>query len=113
MQVSFTSRHPDGAHLRDFADRRLRFVLRRLTWLVVHAKVRLADINGRRRGIDKLCHIELKTDGIPVVVASSVGTDWRLAINTAILRAARLLMRRRQRGSHDRRLRQQSSPLQP
>lgn len=107
MQVLFMSRHPGGAHLRDFAERRLRFVLRRLTWLVVHAKVRLADINGRRRGIDKLCQIELKTDGIPVVVASSVGTDWRLVINTALSRAARLLMRRWQRGSDDRRLRQQ------
>jgi ribosome-associated translation inhibitor RaiA len=106
------SRHPDGAHLRDFAERRLRFVLRRLTWLVVHARVRLADINGQRRGIDKLCHIELKTDGIPIVVASSVGTDWRLAINTALSRAARLLVRRWRRGSDGRRLRQALSLLQ-
>ena len=98
MQVLFMSRHPDGAHLRDFAERRLRFVLRRLAWLVVHAKVRLADDNGGRGGVDKRCHIELKTDGMPVVVATSLGTDWRVAINAALSRAAGVLVRRWRRG---------------
>jgi ribosome-associated translation inhibitor RaiA len=109
MQVLFMSRHPDGARLRDFAERRLRFVLRRLAWRVVQAKVRLADVNGERGGIDKRCRIELKTDGKPIVVATSAGADWRAAINAALSRAVRLLVRQWRRGAG----RSARSELQP
>jgi hypothetical protein len=34
MQVVFESRDPEGARLRDLAVQRVRFVMRRLSWLV-------------------------------------------------------------------------------
>jgi hypothetical protein len=48
MQVLFKSHHPQANELRDLAERCVRFVLRRLSWLVPRAEVHLADINGPR-----------------------------------------------------------------
>lgn len=93
MQVIFESRDPGGAELRDMAVRRLRFVMRRLTWLVPRAKVRLSDINGPRGGIDKRCQVELKTDVMGTVVITSMASDWRTALDSALARASRVLTR--------------------
>ena len=68
MQVLFESRDPDGAQWREVAVRRLRFVLRRLTWLVPRARVQLSDVNGPRGGVDKQCRVELKTASAGTVV---------------------------------------------
>jgi len=93
MQVIFESRDPGGAELRDMAVRRLRFVMRRLTWLVPRAKVRLSDINGPRGGVDKRCQVELKTDLMGTVVITSMASDWRTALDNALARASRVLTR--------------------
>ena len=50
MQVHFESRDPDAARWRRLAERRLRFVTRRLQWLVPSARIRLSDLNGPRGG---------------------------------------------------------------
>jgi hypothetical protein len=97
MQVIFESRAPDGEGLRDLAERRLRFVMRRLAWLVPRARVQLSDINGPRGGIDKRVQVELKTDHAGTVVITSIGRDWRHALDTALARAARVLVRAWQR----------------
>ena len=106
MQVLFKSRHPQATDLRELAERRVRFVLRRLSWLVPRAEVQLSDVNGPRGGIDKRCQVELRTDGAGSVVVASVASDWRTALDTALARAARFLMRSWRRGSDSRRLRQ-------
>lgn len=98
MQVHFESRDPEGSHLRDVAIQRLRFVMRRLTWLVPHATVRLADINGPRGGVDKQVLVELQTAGAGTVVITSVGRDWRSTLDAALARAAKALLRTWQRG---------------
>ena len=41
MQVLFKSRHPQATDLRDLTERRVRFVLRRLGWLVPRADVQV------------------------------------------------------------------------
>ena len=105
MQVLFESRDPQGAQWRELAVRRLRFVLRRLTWLVPRARVQLSDVNGPRGGVDKHCQVELETVGRRKVVVASVAADWRVAIDTALTRAARLLQRTWQRSSAPRRAR--------
>jgi len=46
MHVLFESRDPECAQLRDLAVRRVRFVMRRLAWLVPHAMVQQSDVNG-------------------------------------------------------------------
>ena len=111
MQVLFKTRHPQATELRDLTERRVRFVLRRLTWLIPQAKVRLSDVNGPRGGIDKRCQVEFKTDGAGSVVVTSVARDWRSALDDALARAARLLMRLWRRGNDSRRLRQRTIAL--
>ena len=77
MQVLFKSRHPQATELRDLTERRVCFVLRRLSWLVPRAEVHLSDMNGPRGGVDKRCQVELKTDRAGSVVVASVAKDWR------------------------------------
>jgi ribosome-associated translation inhibitor RaiA len=105
MQVLFKSRHPKADELRDLTERRVRFVLRRLGWLVPQAEVQMSDVNGPRGGIDKRCQVELRTDGSGSVVVASVAGDWRTALDNALARAARFLMRLLRRGHESRRLR--------
>jgi hypothetical protein len=106
MQVLFKSPHLQATELRDLTERRVRFVLRRLGWLVPRAEVHLTDVNGPRGGIDKRCQIELKTEGAGSVVVASMASDWRTALDNALARAARYLMRNWRRSSDSRRLRQ-------
>lgn len=103
MQVLFETRDPEAARLRELAERRVRFAMRRLTWLVPRARVQLSDTNGPRGGVDKRCRVELRPDGVQPVVITAVARDWRSALDSALTRAARLLVRlwRRSRG-HDR-----------
>jgi len=106
MQVLFKSRHPQATELRDLTERRVRFVLRRLGWLVPRAEVQMSDVNGPRGGVDKRCQVELRTDGAGSVVVASVAHDWRMALDNALARAARFLVRLWRRGSDARRVRQ-------
>lgn len=106
MQVLFKSRHPHAADLRDLTERRVRFVLRRVSWLVPRAEVQLSDVNGPRGGFDKRCQVELRTGGAGPVVVTSMAKDWRTALDNALARAARLLMRLWRRGTDTRHLRQ-------
>jgi len=105
MQVLFNSRHPQATELRELTERRVRFVLRRLGRLVPRAEVRMSDVNGPRGGIDRRCQVDLRTDGAGSVVVAAVAGDWRTALDDALARAARLLMRLWQRGSDSRRMR--------
>jgi ribosome-associated translation inhibitor RaiA len=98
MQVLFESRDAQGSKMRELAVRRVRFVMRRLAWLVPRAKVQMEDVNGPRGGVDKRCQIELKTDSAGTVVITSMARDWRTALETALSRAARSLVRIWRRG---------------
>ena len=106
MQVLFKSRHPQATELRDLTEHRVRFVLRRLGWLVPRAEVQMSDVNGPRGGIDKRCQVELRTNGAGSVVVVSVANDWRTALDNALARASRFLVRLWRRRSDSRRMRQ-------
>ena len=93
MQILFKSRPPQAAAVLEAIERRVRFVLRRLSALVPRVDVKLVDVNGPRGGIDKRCQIELRTDGAGPVVVSSVAKDWRTALDGALARAVRLVLR--------------------
>ena len=111
MQILFNSRHPEAAVMREVVERRVRFVLRRLSALVPRVDVKLVDVNGPRGGIDKRCQIELRTDGAGPVVVSSVAKDWRTALDGALARAVRLVLRVWRRATVARRPRQTGSNL--
>jgi ribosome-associated translation inhibitor RaiA len=110
MQVIFKSRHPKATELRNLTDHRVRFALRRLGWLVPRVEVQMSDVNGPRGGVDKRCQVELHTDGAGAVVVASVANDWRTALDTALARAARFLLRQWRRGNEPRRVRQRPGP---
>ncbi len=109
MQVLFKSRDPHASQWRDLTEHRVRFALRRLGWLVPHAEVQMSDLNGPRGGVDKRCQVALRTDGAGSVVAAAVAKDWRTALDNALARAARLLMRLWRRGQAPRRVRQRQA----
>jgi hypothetical protein len=97
MQVIFESRHPEAAEMRELVVQRVRFVLRRLSWLVPRAKIQMSDANGPRGGVDKLCQLEFRTSKGLVVISSCAG-DWRGALDLALQRASRVILRSLQRG---------------
>lgn len=98
MQVLFESRASEADQVRELAVRRVRFVMRRLTWLVPRARVQLADVNGPRGGVDKQCRLELRTETAGTVVITSRARDWRCALDQALARGARALVRSWRRG---------------
>lgn len=106
MQVIFQSRDPEGEQMRNLAVQRVRFVMRRLSWLVPRAKVHLEDINGPHGGVDKRCHLEFKTHAAGTVVVTAVARNWSDALNSALARAARTLVRGWQRSRAHPRMRQ-------
>lgn len=106
MQVLFKSRHPQATDLRVLTERRVRFVLRRLGSIVPRAEVQMSDVNGPRGGIDKRCQVELRTDGRGTVVVSSVAHSWHAALDDALARAARFLIRQVRRRGEPRRVQQ-------
>jgi putative sigma-54 modulation protein len=106
MQVIVESRHVQGNALRSVAENRLRFVLRRLAWLVPRARLRLSDANGPRGGVDKQVQVELQLIGVRPVIVSATSRDWRAAIDTAVGRAARRMVRSYRRA-------RQSGPARP
>jgi hypothetical protein len=79
MNVHFESATPDGAPLRELAETRTRFAMRRLTWLVPRAEVILSDVNGPRGGVDKRCRVELRTHCAGIVQVTALARDWRTA----------------------------------
>jgi hypothetical protein len=93
MQVFFHSHDPQALPLKDFAEARVRFAMRRLTWLVPRATVQIADVNGPRGGVDKRCRIQLSTDAHGTIVVTSMARDWRAALDSALARSARVLLR--------------------
>jgi len=93
MQVLFESRNPEAAQMRELAVRRVKFVLRRLTWFIPRAKVKLSAVNSPADSTDKFCHLELKTGRGGIVVIMSRAADWRSALDAALARAARAMLR--------------------
>lgn len=93
MHIIFESPDPAAAALRGLALSRTRFAMRRLRWLVPQARVRMVDVNGPRGGVDKRCQIELHTDGVGRVVVTAQARHWREALDQALARAARSLLR--------------------
>jgi ribosome-associated translation inhibitor RaiA len=105
MKVLFKSRDPEAIAMHQLAKARSEFVFRRLAWLISKATVSLSDINGPRGGVDKRCQVEVQVSRENTVVATSIARDWKAAIDLALSRAARTLVRKRQTAKPSRRIR--------
>ncbi|KIG03779.1 HPF/RaiA family ribosome-associated protein [Caballeronia concitans] len=108
MKLLFKSRDPEGISMHELARARTEFAFRRLAWLISKATVSLSDINGPRGGVDKRCQVELQVTREQKVVATSIARDWRGAIDLALARAVRTLVRKRQNARPVRRVRARS-----
>lgn len=96
MQVIFESRDPWLEQLRGFAVRRVRQATRPLSWLAPRARVQMSAVQGAQDGIDKRCQVELTAEGAGTVVVTSITRDWGSALQSALSRAIRALLRKLQ-----------------
>jgi hypothetical protein len=87
----------ETAEWRSLAERRVRFVMRRLRNEISFVHVRLVDVNGPRGGVDQLCQLKLDTEAHGKVVVSAIQSNAAAALNAALRRAARTLVRLWQR----------------
>ena len=96
--------------LKNHVHTRLGFTLSHATRRIRRVGIRLSDLNGPRGGVDKRCLIEVRLDGLSTVVIEDIQTDMYLAIDRAVARTARTVMRRLEHGMSKRRqeTRQQS-----
>ena len=83
--------------LRNYTENRLKFVIVRDDNVVMRARIRLADINGPRGGVDKRCQVELALAGHSNIVIEDTQADLYFAIDRACERAMRTLNRRLER----------------
>ena len=90
--------HAQGFPLTDalaqHAERRLRFALKHATDRVQNVTVRLADVNGPRGGVDKHCSVHVVLAGLPDIVTEDTEADMYIAINRAVDRVGRTVLRR-------------------
>jgi len=96
MQVRIDSLTPTATAegWRETAERRVRFVLRRLRGKVQQVHVRLRDRNGARGGPDQVCQVSIVTDGQGTLVSSAVAVHPRQALDAALHGVAATLVRR-------------------
>ncbi len=80
--------------LAEHAERRLRFALKHAADRVQHVSVRLADVNGPRGGVDKKCSVHITLAGAPDIVTEDTEADMYIAINRAVDRVGRTVLRR-------------------
>ncbi|MBA3592797.1 MAG: HPF/RaiA family ribosome-associated protein [Pseudomonadota bacterium] len=102
MSVIFESRQPWLEQLRGLALRRTRQATRPLDWLAPRARVRVSHVQGAMSGIDKRCEVQLTAEGAGTVVVTSITRDWGSALQSALSRAVRALLRKLQPVPHRR-----------
>lgn len=84
--------------LRDLADRRVRYGLSRFGPVIRAVHVTLADVNGPKGGIDKLCRLRLRISAGSPIVIEQVDERIERALDTAVDRAAQTVARQLDRG---------------
>lgn len=89
---------------RELAERRVRFVMRRLRSELIQVHVRVADVNGPKGGVDQRCQVSLATEAHGTLVVSATQESAAGALNAALRRAVSALMRIWQRNRRPARL---------
>ena len=95
MQIDIQSR---GFSLTDsllsYTQRRILFAMSYCSGHINRVVIRLSDVNGPRGGADKCCRIQVALAGIPDVVVEDTEVDMYDAIDRAVDRARRTVVRR-------------------
>jgi len=104
MQIAIQARgFPLTDALRNHTQTRIGFTLANAAGRIRRVGIRLSDLNGPRGGVDKRCLVEVRLDGLPTVVVEDIQPDMYSAIDRAVGRAARTVMRRLTHGTSRRR----------
>jgi putative sigma-54 modulation protein len=85
------------AETRAHVERRLDFALGRFDRRIMGITVRLADLNGPRGGVDKLCRIDLKLRPTGALMIEERGADVFAAVDSAVRRLSHALRRKLER----------------
>ena len=94
MQIHIQSRDFSLTEsLLGYAQQRLIFAMAYCSGHVKRVVVRLSEINGPHGGAGKRCHIQVVLAGIPDVVIEDTQVDLHSAIDHAIARAKRTVVR--------------------
>lgn len=90
MRIRLRSPVTDAAELRAFIERHVRFAFGRVAPAIRDLTVRLADTNGPRGGVDKLCLVSVRlVAGGPDIVVSEVDASLPTAVARAADRSSR------------------------
>jgi len=79
--------------LRSHVERRVFFCLSRFGDAVESVRVRLSDVNGPRRGVDRVCRVLANVRGAGVIVVEDRDRSYTQAVNGALQRTARHVAR--------------------
>jgi hypothetical protein len=82
------------ASLREYVARRMRFAIGRFRDHIQWARIKVADVNGPRGGVDKRCVVQLRLRNRPDVIFAITELEARPAIDRAAERVAQVLSRR-------------------
>jgi len=83
---------PSG--LREYVARRMRFAIGRFRDHIQWARIKVADVNGPRGGVDKRCVVQLRLRNRPDVIFAITEVEARSAVDRAADRVAQVLSRR-------------------
>lgn len=83
--------------LREHVSKRLEFAIGRFATRVRRVRVRVADVNGPRGGVDMQCRIDVALDGLEPIVITELAEDLYVAIDSACDRLGRVVARRVER----------------
>jgi ribosomal subunit interface protein len=95
MQIDIQARgFPLTEALENHVQTRISYTLSRAVSRIRRVVITLSDLNGPRGGVDKRCLIQVRIDGLSTVVVEDIQSDMYTAIDRAVGRAARTVMRR-------------------
>lgn len=101
MLITIETQGIESRHfLAEHTKKRLAYALGHAHDHIERVKVRLADINGPRGGIDKSCLLTIDIRGIEPVVVEDIQADIISAIDRAADRAGRSIIRKIEKHRH-------------
>lgn len=97
--------------LRAYIERRLRFALDRFAVRIGKVRLRVADVNGSRGGVDKHCRLEIWLGRTSPINLESRASSIRAAIDSIARKVGRVIARRVNRRHEFRLSRNPAGPL--
>jgi hypothetical protein len=95
MRIDIRFRGLEGTDtLREYAEKRAQAQLCRFDHAVDDVVMRLSDLNGPKGGVDKRCHVMVRSGLLGTTTIEEVSGDEHTAIATALERAARTIGQR-------------------